>query len=152
VANILYLEDETWQVQSTVITFLERELGHTVTLVGSTDDARKELSATPYDAVFLDIMLDLNQGTIDFEKSGLMIAQLVLNGEFEEAGNPPTLPTIIASGVWDATVKNSMGRGWTVEDRARSLGISHRYFLHKPFLIDEVRQVLEQALQGNAED
>jgi len=151
-ARILYLEDESWQVQSTVITFMEKELGHTVSLVESLAEVEEELSTTPYDAVFLDIMLDLKKGFIEFENSGLHIAQLILDGKFADAGNPSTLPIVVASGVWDATVRDSMGRGWTVEDRAHSLGISHRYFLRKPFLVDEVRKVLERVLQKRDEE
>ncbi|OQY23723.1 MAG: hypothetical protein DRJ03_27215 [Chloroflexi bacterium] len=145
-ARILYLEDEAWQVQSTVITFIEKELGHTVSLVKSTAEARESLSTTPYDAVFLDIMLN-EKGLIEFEDSGLLIAQLILAGEFAAAGNPATLPIVVASGNWDATVRDSMGRGWTVEDRARSLGISHKRFLRKPFLADEVRDILHNVLE-----
>jgi CheY-like chemotaxis protein len=103
-AKILYLEDEAWQVRSTVITFMEKELGHTVTLVKSIAEAKEALSNTPYDAVFLDIMLDLKKGFIEFENSGLLIAQFILDGRFADAGNLSTLPIVIASGVWDATV------------------------------------------------
>jgi CheY-like chemotaxis protein len=147
-AKILYLEDEAWQVQSTVITFVEKELGHAVTLVKSIAEASEALSAKRYDAVFLDIMLNLKE-VIEFENSGLQVAQLILDGTFADAGNPATLPIIIASGVWDATVKDSRDNRWTVEDRARALGISHRHFLRKPFLADEVREILEQSLHKN---
>lgn len=150
-AKILYLEDEAWQVENTVITFMKKELGHTVVLVDSIEEAKKELSTTAYDAVFLDIMLDHKRGLIEFENSGLQIAQFILDSKFADAGNPATLPIIIASGVWDATVRNSRGRGWTVEDRARALGIHYRYFLRKPFLVEEVCEVLDRALQQDDE-
>ena len=145
-AKILYLEDEAWQVKGTVITFLRKELGHEVTLVKSMSEAKEQLSTTVCDAVLLDIMLDLKRGIIEFENSGLLIAQLILDGEFADAGNPPTLPIVIASGVWDATAVDAPGRRLTVEDWAKSLGISHRFFLRKPFLSDELREVLGQAL------
>lgn len=144
-AQILYLEDEVWQVENTVITFMQRELGHSVTLVSSIDEARQELATSTYDIVFLDIMLDPKH-LIEFTNSALLILKLILDGAFIDAGNPPTVPIVIASGVWDATVRNSTGTGWTVEDLARSLGISHRFFLRKPFLGDEVQEVLERAL------
>jgi CheY-like chemotaxis protein len=150
-AKILYLEDEAWQVKDTVITFLEKELEHSVILVKSIAEATEELSSTPFDVVFLDIMLDI-KGFIKFENSGLLIAQSILEGRFADAGNPPTLPIVIASGVWDATVKDAMGRGWTVEDLARTLGIPRRYFLRKPFLVDEIRQLLAQALHKEGEE
>ena len=146
-AKILYLEDEAWQVRGTVVTFLEKELGHTVILAQSIAEVKEALSTAAYDAVFLDIMLDANQGLIDFENSGLLIAQMIMGGQFAGAGNPATLPIIIASGVWDATVKDALGRGWTVEDRARNLGIPPRHFLRKPFLVDELDEVLAQALK-----
>jgi CheY-like chemotaxis protein len=145
-AKILYLEDEPWQVQNTVVTFMEKELGHTVRLVKSIEETRRELSTRPYHVLFLDIMMDPQKGLIEFENSGLQIIQLVLENRFAQAGNPAGLPIIIASGVWDATVKDAQGRGWTVEDRARALGISYRYFLRKPFLVDEVGQVLARVL------
>jgi CheY-like chemotaxis protein len=150
-AKILYLEDEVWQVQGTVITFLEKELGHRVTVVKSIVEATGALSSAPYDVVFLDIMLDSQKGLIGFDDSGLLIVQHIQEGKFADAGNPSTLPIIIASGVWDATVRDSSGRKWTVEDRAGSLGISYDHFLRKPFLVDEVRKVLERALQRSDE-
>ena len=150
-ARILYLEDEVWQVKGTVITFMERELGHAVTLVESIAEAKEELSTNHYDAVFLDIMLDPRKGLIEFDNSGLLIAQLILNGEFASAGNPSTLPIVIASGVWDATVRNLMGTRWTVEDLALSFGIPYQRFLRKPFLVDEVCKVLRQALREGDE-
>ncbi len=91
-------------------------------------------------------MLDLKRGIIEFENSGLLIAQLILDGKFADVGNPPTFPIVIASGVWDATAVDTTGRRLTVEDWAKSLGLSHRYFLRKPFLADELREVLERAL------
>lgn len=148
-AKILYLEDEAWQVKSTVITFMERELGHQVTLVESIAQAKEKLSTTPWDVVILDIMMNLRKGLIDFEDSGLQIAQSILEGQYASAGNPADLPIIIASGVWDATVRDAAGHGWTVEDRARSLGIPRRHFLRKPFLVDEVQAVLITALEIN---
>jgi CheY-like chemotaxis protein len=149
-ARILYVEDEAWQVQSTVITFIEKELEHTVILVESIAAAIEELSTTAYDAIFLDIMLNA-KGVIEFENSGLLIVQLILDGEFAAAGNLPSTPIVIVSGVWDATIKDSIGTRWTVEDRAHNLGISHQYFLRKPFLVDEVSKVLDRALQESAE-
>jgi CheY-like chemotaxis protein len=150
-AKILYLEDEGWQVQNTVITFMEKELGHTVKLVSSIEETTNELSTIAYDVVFLDIMLDLKKGLIEFENSGLQIIQLILADQFATAGNPSTLPIIIASGVWDATIKDSVGTGWTVEDRVRALGISYKCFLRKPFLVDEVQEVLARALNRDEE-
>jgi CheY-like chemotaxis protein len=146
-ANILYLEDEAWQVESTVIVFVERELGHTVTLTETISGAREQLSNRSFDVVFLDVMVDMAKGHIELENSGLKIAQEILDGEFAGAGNPPTMPIIIASGVWDATVKDAGGTGWTVEDRAHALGISQRHFLRKPFLADEVDSTLKEALK-----
>jgi len=141
-AAILYLEDELWQVESTVVTFMEKELRHTVTLVRSVAEAEEKLSTTPFDVVFLDIMLDLNKGIIEFENSGLQIAQFILDGKFAGAGNPATLPIIIASGVWDATVMDATGRRLPVEDWVLSLGLSQRCFLRKPFLADEMAEAL----------
>lgn len=145
-ARILYLEDEEWQVRNTVVTFIEKELAHTVVLVDSVEKARQELSTAVYDVVFLDIMMDRTKGLIEFENSGLQVAQDIMEGTFSGMGNPSTMPIVIASGVWDATVRNSTGTGWTVEDLAQALGISHRFFLRKPFLVDEVSAVLERAL------
>jgi CheY-like chemotaxis protein len=150
-AKILYLEDEPWQVESTVITVMEKEFGHDVTLVKSTDEALAALSTTAYDAVFLDIMMHYKAGAIDFENSGLLVAQRILDGEFAAVGNPSTLPIVIASGVWDSTVTNATNVRWTVEDRARSLGIPSHCFLRKPFLAGEVHDVLEQALREGDE-
>lgn len=150
-AKILYLEDEVWQVQGTVITFLEKELGHSVTIVKSINEAMKALSSTQYDVVLLDIMLDSKQGLIEFDNSGLLLVQDILDSKFADAGNPSTIPIIIASGVWDATVKDSSGERWTVEERTSSLGIKYDHFLRKPFLVDEVRNVLERALQKSDE-
>lgn len=150
--KILYLEDEAWQIEDTVVTFVEKELGHIVIVVRSAEEAKSELSRIPYDVVFLDIMMDSSRGQIDFDASGLQVAQWILEGQFGNAGNPPSLPIVIASGVWDATVKDVNGRGWTVEDRAHALGISQRSFLRKPFLVDEVREVLSQVLQRDPEE
>jgi DNA-binding response OmpR family regulator len=150
-AKILYLEDEVWQVQGTLINFLEKELGHRVSVVKSIAEATGALSSAPYDVVFLDIMLDFQKGSIEFDDSGLLIVQHILDGKFAEAGNPSTLPLIIASGIWDATVRDSSGRKWTVEDRASALGIKYDHFLRKPFLVDEVRNILERVLRRSDE-
>ena len=96
--RILYVEDEPWQVKNTVITIIERELKHTVVLVGSVAEAKEALSKTPYDVIFLDVMLDRTQGVIEMENSGLGIAKMILSGTFTSAGNPSSLPIIIASG------------------------------------------------------
>lgn len=144
--KILYLEDEMWQVENTIITFMRKELGLTVDLVTTTDEAIKELSTNVYDAVFLDVMLDLTSGSIKYNNSGLLIAKLILDGEFIDSGNPTNIPIIIASGVWDTTVTDQNGSEFTVEDRARSLGIPYSYFLRKPFLVDEVKTILQKAL------
>ena len=146
-ANILYLEDEQWQVQGTVITFIERELGHAVSHVQSVANAETALMTDRYDVVFLDVMMDPHQGLIEFENSGLQIAQFILAGKYTAAGNPPTIPIVIASGVLDATVEDATGARSTVEGRALALGISERGFLRKPFLVDEIRDVLEWALE-----
>jgi hypothetical protein len=145
-ASILYLEDESWQVESTVITFIEKELGHEVMLVRSVAEAKAQLSTTPFNVVFLDVMLDLDRGLIEFENSGLQIGKLILDGTFADAGNPTTLPTVIASGVWDATAVDKAGTRLTVEDWVLSLGLQRQCFLRKPFLVDEMREVLEWAL------
>jgi CheY-like chemotaxis protein len=146
-AKILYLEDEAWQVQSTVTTFMERELGHTVKLVLSVEDARRALSTETYDIVFLDIMLDPNRAPIEYEHSGFYLLALIQGGEFEQVGNPSGLPVVIASGVWDATMRTPDGTVSTVEDRAAQFGIPSERFLRKPFLVDEVREVIELALE-----
>lgn len=144
-AKLLYLEDEIWQVKGTVIVFIQKELRHSVTLVNTNEQAIRELNSTKYDAVLLDIMMVLNKGAIQFENSGLYIAQLIIDGRFNKAGNPSDLPLIVASGVWDTTIKDEHGSRWTVEDLAKSMGISHNFFLRKPFLVDEVRDVLSNA-------
>lgn len=146
-ANVLYLEDEIWQVESTVVIFMERELGHSVVLTKSIAETREQLSSHSFDVVILDILVDMTRGQIELENSGLMIAQQLLEEEFASAGNPSTLPIIIASGVWDATVRDSSGTGLTVEDRADALGISQALFLRKPFLAEEVGKVLDEALR-----
>lgn len=141
--RILYVEDEPWQVKNTVITIIERELKHTVVLVGSVAEAKEALSKTPYDVIFLDVMLDRTQGVIEMENSGLGIAKMILSGTFTSAGNPSSLPIIIASGVWDTTVHDEAGNRWVVEDIAKALGIPRRNFLRKPFLVDEVQEILK---------
>jgi DNA-binding response OmpR family regulator len=146
-ARILYLEEQAWQVDKTVIIYMERELGHVVTLVKSVDEIESELSTNSYDAVFLDIMLDRSKGIIEFENSGLLIAQRILNGKYETAGNPSTLPIVLASGVWDATIRDLAGRTWTVEDFVRHLGIPGLFYLRKPFLVDEVEEILKKVLR-----
>jgi len=143
VCRILYVEDEPWQVKNTVITVIEKELQYTVDLAGSVTDAKEALSTTKYDVVFLDVMLDRTKGVIELENSGLSIARMILGGIFAAAGNPPTLPIIIASGVWDTTVHDEDGNRWVVEDIAKSLGIPRDNFLRKPFLSDEVQKMLK---------
>lgn len=141
--RILYVEDESWQVKNTVITVIERELQYTVDLAGSVAEATAMLSTNRYDVVFLDVMLDKTKGVIEFENSGLGIARMVLKGTFTDAGNPSTLPIIIASGVWDTTVHDEEKNRWVVEDFAKSLGIPRANFLRKPFLVDEVQEILK---------
>lgn len=150
-AKILYLEDERWQVQGTVITFIEKELGHDVNLVTTVAEAQEALSIITYDIVFLDIMMDPTQGSIEFENSGLLIAQSILEDKFAEAGNPSSLPIVIASGVWDATVNNTTHKGLVVTDYAQRLEIPEEHFLHKPFTADEVQTILVLALQQDEE-
>ncbi len=148
-AKILYLEDAKWQVEGTVVTYMEKELKHAVTLVASIDEAVEELSTSSYDVVFLDIMMD--DWGIEFEDSGLRVAERIREGEFAEHGNPAPLPIVIASGVWDATVKDTAtGTRRTVKDRALALGIPETHFLYKPFVADEIQQVLWACLDPHA--
>lgn len=141
--KILYVEDEPWQVKNTVITVIEKELHYAVDLASSVTDAKVMLSTNQYDVVFLDVMLDKTKGVIKSENSGLGVAKMILSGTFTDAGNSPALPIIIASGVWDTTVQDEEGNRWKVEDFAKSLGIPRTNFLRKPFLVDEVREILK---------
>lgn len=147
-ANILYLEDEPWQVEGTVTTLMEVEFGHQVTVVNSLEEAEAALSAREYDAVFLDIMLSSRSGMINFNDSGLRLAQLTQMGAFEHAGNTAALPIVIASGVWDATVQEPGGGRLSLEACVLSMGIPGRSFLRKPFLAEELALALQSVL-GN---
>jgi CheY-like chemotaxis protein len=143
-ATILYLEDEVWQVEGTVLTILEKKLGHKVTLVKSVEEATIQLSAVQFDVIVLDVMMDPRQGYIELEKSGLQIALQILNGEYSPAGNPPTMRMIVASGVWDATVQDASGTRWTVEEYVHSIGIPQGCSLRKPFLVKEIDKVMSE--------
>jgi len=145
-ARILYLEDQPRQVRGTVVTFIEVELNHQVELVTSLAEAETALSRDPYDAVMVDILLDAQRGLIQFENSGLALVRHLLEGEFTAAGNPVTTPIIIASANWDATIVDDSGRRSTVEDLAQDMGISPRNFLRKPFLAEEILQLLRWVL------
>jgi CheY-like chemotaxis protein len=145
-ANLLYLDDEPWQLENTVLTFLRKELGHSITMTKSIQEADHALSSATYDIACLDIMMDSNMGSIQFEESGLKIAQWIMSGKYTHVGNGPELPIIIASGFWDITVKNLEETKGTVEEYATSLGIPKDSLLRKPFLADEIENVITRAL------
>jgi CheY-like chemotaxis protein len=144
--RILYLENQAVLVKGTVATFITRKLKHQVDLVVSLAEAQAELAHTKYDAVLIDILLDSRSGLIRFEESGLALAEQLLAGEYTAAGNPAATPIIIASGNWDATVVDQSGQRSTVEERAWDMGIPKRNFFRKPFLTEEIIQLLRWLL------
>jgi hypothetical protein len=137
------VEDEAWQVEHTVLIVMEKELGHEIVLVQSIEEAERSLRSEPFDFVFIDVMLKPTKGVIELEKSGLQIAQRILDNVFANAGNPSSLPVIVASGVWDATIRDQAGDSLVVRDKALSMGIPEACFLRKPFLVEEVEELLE---------
>lgn len=147
-AKILYLEDEKWQVEGTVITIMEKEYGHDVTLVQTVEIAHQNLMDTSYDIVILDIMTNSIKGIIDFDESGFKIAKLLLDGKYEESGNSPETPIVIASGVWDMTIREANGDEKTVLAKAREMGIKNKMFLRKPFTVDELEAIFNLIILG----
>lgn len=148
-AKILYLEDQTWQVLGTVITYLEKGLKHEVKLVNTVSDAETELTSDVYDVIIVDIMM--NQiGAIRFEESSFRLIQEILDNAFTDFGNSSETPIVIASGVWDATVTDKGEQRSTVRDLAQSFGIPQDNYLFKPFSADEIQRTLDTILAKGA--
>lgn len=145
-AIFLYLEDEAWQVDGTVLKVILREYGHQFELVLSLEEARSRLQSHRYDGVWLDVGLNLEHGQIEFERSGLALMKQILDGEFEAAGNSSQMLVVVASGVWDTTVKGGDHSGATVETIVSALGVPPQFYLRKPFLVDELFEVVNSAL------
>ncbi len=113
---ILLIVDDEWSILQTTSIAL-KSMGHRVHIAENRSQARKVINEEPIDAMFLDIMLGHENG-IDF-----------LN-ELKTEGN--TVPVIMFTA------------HSTIELAVQSMKLGAYDFIQKPFLPDEIRQMLDK--------
>src|SRR4051794_19636544 len=103
-ASILYLEDEDWQIDGSLLTVLRDEFHHKVMMCTSVAKARELIRSTRYDAFVVDIMMD-PLIPVSYPETPFPLLEEILAGAFVQAGNRADLPIIIVSGVLDMEMR-----------------------------------------------
>lgn len=147
--NILYVEDENWQVVGTSVTVLKRRVNAEVTIATDISKARNCLETIHFDVVIFDIMMNPSR-PLTFEESALVVVQELLDGKFEPT-NPKHTPILFATAVWDmnATKTETSGRRIqkAIRDMVNEIGIENPLCILKPFTAGELVAKVEEALR-----
>ena len=146
--SILYLEDEPWQVDGTVVSVLRIEYAYQVKVVASADKAEAELQKSKYDALVVDIMLDPNK-PISYQKSAFEMLGRIKEGVFAPFGNEVSVPVVIASGVLDAVVTWLDGERIKVREGLSRIGIASECCIAKPFTAEELHMAIQSAIANS---
>ncbi len=150
--RVLYVEDEAWQVEGTVTTVLEIELGADVTVVGSAYEARMALRRGPFDVIVLDVMMDPRKA-LRLRETSLWLAKQVRDGSL---GRNRTTPIVLATGVWDLpmTVQREGGalEQTRVGEEARRLLGEDLAYLSKPYTGGQLASKIREVLRSREQD
>lgn len=144
-ARLLYVEDEAWQIDDTLIPILEDEFHHSVRHCASIAEADKRLGSDLFDVVILDIMMDASR-PIRFEDSAFNLLDRIRSGQYSAAGNSAHMPVIVASGVWDMVMTWKDGSRIRVADAMQRMGLTEDRCLHKPFQEDDLNALIARIL------
>ena len=140
--RILYLEDERWQSEGSVSLALKVDFDYEVQDCFSIEEAHKFLRSTKWDAVVLDIGLNSNRA-LKYEETSFIVLERIRAGEYPE--NPPNLPVVFASGVWDMIVEMEGGKRKKVAEIRRSLKVRDSHCVGKPIDVEELHRAIDTA-------
>ena len=144
-AEVLYLEDELWQIQGSIATVLEIEYGHSVETCSSLGEAARRLSERSWDVIVADVMMTVST-PIRFGHSVFALINRIRDGEFAPAGNGARMPIVCASGVWDMKMTWEDGERIRVVDAMTRMSIPEEGRVTKPLSEEELNSAIEWAI------
>lgn len=144
--KVLYLEDERWQSEGSVSLALQIEFGYAITNCFTIEDAHKRLQGEVWDVVILDVGLNASKA-LRYEESSFVILERIREGQYRSARNPPHLPVVFASGVWDMIIVMQDGSRVPVANLRTIKKVSDEHCVRKPINVDTLHTAIKAALE-----